>query len=101
VLFCSNWYPNEGAGRAMAQNHAGLWAYGTGDLQLFLSSARRLRVRFAVDGRTVSRRIVARSLQLVRVPLRRAGWHLVTLDSLLPTVDGRPEGPRVVGYGVG
>jgi hypothetical protein len=98
ALFCGNWYPNDGNGRAMALGHAGLWAYGSGNLRLFMSSARRLRVRFSVDGLPRFRRIVIRSAQEVRVPLGRPGWHLVTLDSVLPEVNGRPEGPRVLAY---
>jgi hypothetical protein len=99
ALFCDNWYPNDGAGRAMAFPHAGLWTYGSGDLRLFMSSPRRLRVRFSVDGLPKFRRIVMRSLQVVPVRLGRAGWHLITLDTVLPNVNGRPEGPRIVAVG--
>jgi hypothetical protein len=101
ALFCGNWYPNDGGGRAMAFPHAGLWTHGSGELRLFMSSARRLRVRFGVDGTPKLRRIVMRSLQEVRVPLGSEGWHLVTLDTVLPIVDGRPEGPRIVAYAPG
>jgi hypothetical protein len=101
ALFCGNWYPNDGNGRAMALGHAGLWAYGSGKLRLFMSSARRLRVGFSVDGLPRFRRIVIRSAQEIRVPLGRPGWHLVTLDTVLPAVNGRPEGPRVLAYALG
>jgi hypothetical protein len=96
--FCGNWYPNDGEGRAMAFGHAGFWIHGSGELRLFMRSAKRLRVTFGVDGRPRFRRFVIRSLQEVRVPLGREGWHLVTLDSVLPEVDGRPEGARIVAY---
>jgi hypothetical protein len=100
LLYCDNWYPNDGQGRAMAFPHAGLWVYGSNELRLFMNSARRLRVRFTVDGQSSFRQFVMRSLQEVRVPLPRPGWHLVTLDTVLPEVDGRPEGPRILAYTV-
>jgi hypothetical protein len=55
-------------------------------------------VTFSVDGRKLfTRRISA--LTEVRVPLGKKGWHLVSLDTpVLPVVDGRREGARLIAY---
>ncbi len=99
--YCQGWYPNDGDGRAMSAAHAGLWVYGSGAVRLFMRAASPLRVRFSVDGRPELTHVVIRTLHEVRVPLGSPAWHLITLDSRLPLIDGRPEGARVVAYALG
>lgn len=98
LQFCSGWYANDGRGRQMADGHAPFWAYGSGDLRLFVSAPRPLTVRVTVDGREIARERVS-SLREVRVPLgRERGWRLIALEARLPRIGGRPRGARLLGY---
>ena len=98
---CAGWYGNDGNGRAMSAGHAPLWAYSNGpasSISLVMRSYAPVPVTFSVDGRRLlTRRISA--LTEVRVPLGARGWHLVALDTpVLPVVDGRREGARLIAY---
>jgi hypothetical protein len=98
---CAGWYGNDGNGRAMSAGHAPLWAYSNGpasSISLVMRSYAPVPVTFSVDGRRLlTRRISA--LTEVRVPLGARGWHLVALDTpVLPMVDGRREGARLIAY---
>jgi hypothetical protein len=101
--FCQNWYANDGNGRAMGDDHAGLWIYGSGTLRVLARSYARLDARVSVDGATrLSQRFAGGKQPPVvelRVPLGAAGWHLITFDTpALPEVNGRQEGVRLLSY---
>jgi hypothetical protein len=90
--FCDGWRPNDGEGRVTSAEHASLWAYNEGgvDLRLFLRTDDGPRsVRISVDGGRGRGKTVSR-LEETRVPLGDEGWHLVTFDG--------PPGIRVVAY---
>jgi hypothetical protein len=85
----------------MSAGHAPLWAYSNGpasSISLVMRSYAPVPVTFSVDGRRLlTRRISA--LTEVRLPLGARGWHLVALDTpVLPVVDGRREGARLIAY---
>jgi hypothetical protein len=99
--FCAGWYANDGNGRAMSSGHAPLWVYSNGPfttLSLVLRSYVPIPVTFSVDGRRRLARQIS-PLTEVRLPLGAKGWHLVALDTpVLPEVNGRREGARLLAY---
>jgi hypothetical protein len=101
AVLCSGWYANDGNGQAMNVDHALIWVYGT-VVRLGMRSYAPIDVRFSVDGKPRFTRRVTLPVQSIPVPLGKAGWHLISLDTgTLPNVNGRKEGPRVLSYVLG
>jgi hypothetical protein len=98
---CSGWYPNDGNGRAMSFHRSVLWVYGT-VVRLQMRSHVALPIRFFVDGKPKLTRTVKWHVASIPVPLGKAGWHLLALDTTtLPTWNGRKEGARLLSYVLG
>ena len=101
AVLCSGWYANDGNGQAMNVDHSLIWVYGS-LVRLGMRSYTPMDVRFSVDGKPRFTRRVILPVRSIQVPLGKAGWHLISLDTgTLPTVNGRKEGARVLSYVLG
>jgi hypothetical protein len=99
AVFCAGWYPPDGHGRQMDGGYASLWAFGEGDLRLFVSAPHRIAVDIGADGGAPRETAVVGRLQQVHVPLEGRRWHLVRFRlKRVPRVSGNARGLRVVAY---
>ncbi len=98
-IYCGGWYPPAKTHkkiRTMSAGHAPVWVNGGGTVLVLASAAAPLDARFSVDGKLLAKRRIA-DVQVISVPLRGTGWHLITIDvPHLLRIDGRPIGLDVV-----
>ena len=73
-LFCEGW-----KGRVMDERQGPFWVYGTGTLQLVVSSPDETPATFWVDGEVVDRARVA-GRATFEAELAGTGWHAVVLE---------------------
>jgi hypothetical protein len=73
IVFCPQW-----VGRSPRYRHDAFWIYGGGELVVHLRSDGADRTWITADGTRRSVRVVGP--RTLRVPLRRNGWHLVSVD---------------------